>query len=288
MDKYITARTVGFLGDLHGNLAAGRFMLWSMQKLGVTVVFHVGDFGIYSDNNGMKFASKMNEYAAACGITLIVVPGNHENWRIINEMTGENRTELAKYRENIFIAPRGWRGEFGGMSFVALGGAPSVDRTWRMQYDALSKNQYQANKHWYWEEQITGADVDYVKEGGYADVMICHDAPNGIQGIDRIIRGNPHGFHIADLLYAQEGRILLTEAFKAVSPKFFFHGHYHFPVNEEIRSHNDDGWTHIYGLDCEFKNYSMAVLDTDTQTVEPIDHTTLLFNYRKDNFSWPK
>lgn len=275
---------IGFLGDLHGNIAAGRFMLWSMRKLGVTVVFHVGDFGIYSDNNGMKFARKMNEYADTFGIVLIVVPGNHENWRIINELTDDNRIDLAKYRENIFIAPRGWRGEFGGMSFVALGGAPSVDRTWRKQHDALSKNQYQANKHWYWEEQITGADVDYVSAGGYADVMICHDAPNGVSTIDRNIRGNPHGFHIADILYAQDGRDILTEAFKAVSPRYLFHGHYHFPVNEMIRSHNETGWSRIVGLDCEFKNFSMAVLDTEVESVEVVDHTTLLFEYRRDNF----
>jgi len=278
---------IGFLGDLHGNLAAGRFMLWTMHKQGITIVFHVGDFGIYTDNPGMKFASKMNQYAEAFGMILIVVPGNHENWRVINELTGDNRTDLVNYRNNIFIAPRGWRAEYDGVSFVALGGAPSVDRTIRREWDERKKDAHRANLHWYWEEQITGADVDYVKAGGYADVMIGHDAPNGIQGIERVIRGNPHGFHIADILYAQEGRDLLTEAFRAVAPRFYFHGHYHFPVNEEIRVRNDDGWCHVIGLDCEFNNYSMAVLDTETLTARNINHNELLAEYRKENFVWP-
>ncbi len=281
---------IGFLGDLHGNTAAGRFMLWSMWKQGVTIVFHVGDFGIYSDNPGMKFASAMSEYAKKFGIVLIVVPGNHENWRIINEMVGDNRIELAKYRENIYIAPRGWRGEFGGMSFVALGGAPSVDRKWRREDDAARKGwngKEPTNLLWYWQEQITGADVDYTVAGGYADVMVCHDAPNGIQGIDSKIRGNPHGFHISDILYAQEGRDILSEAVRGVAPRFFYHGHYHFPVLEHIRAHNDIGWTYVIGLDCEFNNYSTAILDTELGLTSNIDHTTMLFQYRKDNFTWP-
>ncbi|UDL16438.1 phosphatase [Microbacterium phage Zooman] len=275
---------VGVLGDTHGNTAAARFMLWSMHRMGIQRVIHVGDFGIYTDNNGMKFASKVNQYAQEFGITLIVVPGNHENWRIINEMVGEDRENLAAYRSNIFIAPRGYRWEWNGMSFLALGGAPSVDRTWRLQLDKRSKDKYKANQLWYPEEQITGADVDYVKAGGYADVMIGHDAPHGIQGIERVIKGNPHGFHVADLLYAEEGRLLMTEAFRGVAPEFFFHGHYHTPVNENIQRPGGEYGeiTHVIGLDCEFNNYSMAVIDTETRTARNIDHYDLLMEFRNE------
>lgn len=279
---------IGFLGDLHGNIAAGRFMMYSLAQLGITRAVHVGDFGIYTTNDGMKFASKMNEYAEKAGITLYVVPGNHENWRVINEIfEGDNREQFAAYRNNILLVPRGMRWEWDDVSFVGLGGAPSVDRKWRVEWDERKNEQYIANRAWYAEEQITWEDVEYVSAGGYADVMVCHDAPNGVQGIDRIIRGNPHGFDAADLLYAADGRNRLTEAFKAVSPLFFFHGHYHFPVNEEVRVHNQDGWCQIIGLDCEFNNYSMAVLDTEKLKVEQIDHTQLLSDYRKDNFVWP-
>lgn len=277
---------IGFLGDLHGNLAAGRFMLWSMHKLGITRVVHVGDFGIYTDNNGMKFASKMNEYAEEWGITLLVVPGNHENWRVINEIfEGDNREQFASYRSNILLVPRGMRWTWDDMTFVGLGGAPSVDRSWRRQADSRNKALYVANKNWYAEEAITDADVAYVAAGGYADVMIGHDAPAGIQGINRVIRGNPHGFDPADLLYAEDGRRQITAAFKAVAPRFYFHGHYHTPVNEHIQRPGGQ-WgvdtTHVIGLDCEFKNYSMGVLSTTTKHAINIDHTDLLNQYREE------
>ena len=274
---------VGILGDTHGNTAAIRFMLWSMHKMGIQKVIHVGDFGIYSDNNGMKFASKVNKYAQEFAITLIVVPGNHENWRIINEMVGEDRENLAAYRSNIFIAPRGYRWEWDGMSFLALGGAPSVDRIQRLAWETARKPN-NANKYWYAEEQITRADVDYTVAGGYADVMIGHDAPHGIQGIERVIKGNPHGFHPADLLYAEEGRLLMTEAFRGVGPSLFFHGHYHTPVNEYIQRPNGE-WgeeTHVIGLDCEFNNYSMAIIDTQSRTARNINHNDLLSTFRAE------
>jgi len=273
---------IGFIGDTHGNTDAARFMLWSMHKQGITTVISVGDFGLYTDNSGMKFANVVNELCKKYGITLIVVPGNHENWRVINEMTGDNRTDLAPYRSNIFVAPRGYRCEFDGMTFVMLGGAPSVDRMERKEWDSMRKAPA-ANMNWYPEEQITGADVDYVKAGGYADVMVGHDAPHGIQGIESKIRGNPHGFHIADILYAEEGRLLLTEAFRGVAPMIYVHGHYHFPVNEYIQRPGADygDETHIIGLDCEAHNFSMAELDTADGVIYNIDHTTLLFQYRK-------
>lgn len=275
---------IGILGDLHGNTAAARFMLWVLHQKGITHAIHVGDFAIYSDNKGMKFASKVNQYAQEYGITIIVVPGNHENWRIINEMVGDNREELAVYRSNIFIAPRGYRCDLGGMSFVMLGGAPSVDRTWRIQYDSHLRDKYKANMSWYPEEQITQADVDYVVAGGYADVMIGHDAPHGIRRIEERIKGNPHGFHIADILYAEDGRKLMTEAFCGVGPQFFFHGHYHFPVNEFIlRPMSEYGdTTHVIGLDCEFNNYSIAILDTDLKVAYNLDHDNLLDQFRAE------
>lgn len=283
---------IGILGDLHGNTAAARFMLWVLHKQGITHAVHVGDFGIYTDNPGLKFASKVNTYAENFGITIIVVPGNHENWRIINELVEDDRENLKRYRSNIFIAPRGYRCELGGMSFVMLGGAPSVDRTWRLQHDRMSKDKYKANQLWYPEEQITGADVDCVKAGGYADVMIGHDAPHGIRRIEDRIKGNPHGFHIADILYAEEGRALMTEAFRGVGPEFFFHGHYHFAVNEFIQRPGSEygDTTHVIGLDCEFHNYSIAILDTDLRVAYNLDHDNLLDEFRAElnGQPWPK
>lgn len=277
---------IGFLGDLHGNTAAAQFMLWAMRKMKVSSIIQVGDFGIYTDNNGRKFTDKVSRTLVENDQTLIVVPGNHENYRVINEIledvTPNNRTDYGHFKPRIWIAPRGMRTSFDGMSFLFFGGAPSVDRSWRQAWDADKPNA--ANKNWYAEEALTPEDVRYASEGGYADVMVCHDAPHGVPTIDRAISGNPHGFQQVDLIYAEAGRNLMTEAFRAVAPKFFFHGHYHVPVYEEVQRPGAE-WgdvTEILGLDCEFKNYSMAILDTELQEAVHVDHTALLAEYRAE------
>lgn len=266
---------LGFMGDIHGNLHAAQFMLWTFHRYGVKDVIQVGDFGIYSDRSGERFANAVNEYAGTLGMNILVVPGNHENWRIINELVGDNRTDPAPYRSNISIAPRGYRWERDGVSFVALGGAPSVDRAIRKEWD---RGSVRANMSWYAEEAITPEDVEYTVSLGAADVMVAHDAPFGVKQISDAIRGNPHGFRPSDLMYADEGRALLSEAVRGVSPRLFFHGHYHTPVYENIRRPGGeyDEQTLVVGLDCEFNNYSMALLDTVTLTVQRVDHLLLI------------
>lgn len=279
---------IGILGDTHQNNGALRFALWTFRQLGIDVIYQVGDYGVGADRRGIEFQKRVSKNLDAFGQTLFVVPGNHENWDritgILEGVTKNNRTQWGILGGRTFLAPRGIRWKIGDMSFVALGGAPSVDRMYRV---SLMKGNWQSfgDAPWYPGEQITREDVDYVTAGGYADVMLAHDAPHGVQEIERRIGGNPHGFHPADILYAEDGRQLMTEAFRGVAPKLFFHGHYHFKVDEHIQRPGGEygvDTTHVIGLDCEYHNWSMAVLDTETGDAQHIDHVGHLFRYQKE------
>lgn len=273
---------IGFLGDIHQHSGAARFALYTFNALGVDTVVQVGDYGIGADRVGQYFDKRVQRFAEQFGVTLYVVPGNHENWERINLLTDGSRQTWAQITQNVFLAPRGIRWTWDGMSFVALGGAPSVDRTYRRKL--IESGRVYGDAPWYPEEQITQEDVDYVVAGGYADVMVAHDAPSGVPTIDKAIDGNPHGFNMIDVRYAEDGRRLITEAFRGVGPKYFFHGHYHIPVNDYIQRPNAEygEQTRIVGLDCNFRKHTMAVLDTETGEVERIDNTTHLFRYRKE------
>lgn len=272
---------IGIIGDTHASVPAISFMLWTMREYGITTVVSVGDFGVYSDQYGTKFADRTASLCKEYGITLYVVPGNHENYRIINELTGDDRSSWAEYRPRVFLVPRGMRWEWDGMSFVALGGAPSVDRTWRVQNDLLRKPDAK-NKLWYAEEEITEEDVEYTVAGGYADVMIAHDAPRGVTAVFNAIDGNPMGFAQSDLLYAEDGRDRIDAAFRGVAPSLFFHGHYHVPGVEAIHRPESSGdeKTVVVSLAHELNNKSMAILDTSDHSVEIIDHRSLLARFR--------
>lgn len=288
---------IGLLGDVHGDKEWIKFALWKFARESITNVLQVGDFGIGSDSHSESFLKIANEYAKAAGIFLRIIPGNHENWELINRLfeRGEHyfNDGWATLRSNILVAPRGLRWEWDGVTFVALGGAPSVDRGWRRRADAGHPNA--KNKLWYSGEMITLEDVYNTVQGGYADVMLAHDAPRGVPTVDKAIYGNPHGFERADILYANDGRDLMDQAFRGVGPRTFIHGHYHRYGSDMVRRPNwppsdldgeRDLWTHVLGLDMNGRTRSLGHYDTEEKEAYAWDTRNDLALYRTGRDTW--
>lgn len=270
---------IGLLGDTHGNYGWMLYALDKFNREGITTILQLGDFGIWPGTNGEGIMKRVDLLLKNYKQTMYVVPGNHEDYDQINAVpVAEDGWQ--HFREHILLAPRGHRWEWGGMSFVALGGAPSVDRQPRLE--AMQKNPT-GLKSWWAEEDITEEDVQKVIDGGYADVMVCHDAPNGVDEIHRQISGNPHGFKGVDLIYAADGRERLTRAFKAVAPNLLLHGHYHFLVNEYLNVQRGEQWhrAHVLGLSKDQANFSLGCLDTDTREAVPWD---IFIDYQRNKF----
>jgi len=247
---------VGLLGDTHGNANVILASLKRFETQEVTQIFQVGDFGFWPGKHGQAFTSFVNTQLAQRGMTMYVTPGNHEDYTQINSWhVFEDGWKRA--RNNILVAPRGHRWEIDGVSFVSLGGAPSVDREYRLQVQRST-----GYPVWWKEEDITREDMDKTMEGGYADVMLAHDAPFGVPDIERRIAGNPMNFSDADLRYAYEGRKKMAEVVDVVRPKYFFHGHYHFKVENHIKTFNEDV-TQVRGLAADGAFYSEGILDLD-------------------------
>jgi hypothetical protein len=214
--------TIGVLGDLHGNTSWAFYALDWARRNNINTVLQAGDFGLYGNQTwGRTFLDKVSGCAGKFGIKLYVSDGNHEDHDYINSVPIE-KDGWRHVRKNILVAPRPHRWEWEGVSFLSLGGAPSVDRTWQ-----------QRNKSWYFDEAITKEQAEAAKAGGRVDVMIGHDAPFA-EGIESKIADNPHGFLKADLDYAYEGRVIMDDVFMHVRPQIMFAGHYHFPVDEFI------------------------------------------------------
>lgn len=245
---------IGLLGDLHGNKQWAHYALNKFRRDGIDLIVQLGDFGIWP--KGKSFVNGVQRDLEFYEQTMIVVPGNHEDYDQIEKIPVEE-DGFQRLRERILLAPRGHRFELGGRSVVALGGAPSVDRTAR---------QRSRSKVWWKQEAITAAEAQRTIDGGEADIMFTHDAPNGVHTIDMNIAHNPHGFLLQDLHYAAEGRALLTGVVEAVRPRLLAHGHYHFPVFEEVFL--DGQSCQIVGLNKDATNFSLGALDTDQLAAE--------------------
>ena len=243
---------IAIIGDVHGN---GdwliRHVLPEFADRGIKTLIQLGDFGLYPMDRGFQ---KMTNWALEkFGQTIYVAPGNHENYDYISEIPVSS-DGWQHARSNILLAPRGHRAEFGGRSFVFLGGAPSVDRWYRTV--VLDRG----GPYWWADEAITQEDVDKTVAGGHADVMVAHDAPLNVPGIEAGIAGNPFGFKESDLKYADEGRVMMEQAFQGVSPDLFLNGHYHFFNEDTVPTRL--GTCQVVTLSCDEREQSFGILDT--------------------------
>lgn len=256
---------IGLLGDTHGNSQVVLDALDSFKEQEVVDILHVGDFGIWPGNPGMQFLAQVNTHLSKNKQTLYVTPGNHEDYTFIKaiEKHASNYEDgWARARDNILVAPRGLRWEWNGVSFVSLGGAPSVDRAWRLEFQR--KKGYPV---WWKDEDITREDMDRTIAGGYADIMIAHDAPYGVSGVEKGIAGNPFNFTEEDLHYAFEGRVKIREVVEAVKPKLYFGGHYHWKVDETLSvvgTEETDHEIRVRILAADGAPNSWGILDLDT------------------------
>ena len=256
---------VAVAGDWHGDRAWANARLQSLGERGIDCVLHVGDFGIWPGTTGKQYLRMIEAVCDKYDIALLVVPGNHEDWGRLTTLwanpkrQAEDGSGLPLYlTDHVAVLPRGWRWQMGGRSFVALGGAPSVDLHSR-----------DIGRDWWPQEQMTQEDVDRTVAGGYADVMVTHDAPGppwATPPVEAILSSNPMGWPDRALDYARIGRERVTEAFLGVKPRLLVHGHYHCSGQATMRLPDTAYETNVWSLHMQGHGGNIRLLDLQTLT----------------------
>lgn len=214
-------------GDWHANTAWATSLVLSAGHRGIPVLLQLGDFGFWVPGRGRD--DYLDAIEASCvrnGVTVIWVDGNHEFHPGLNELAIDSATGLRPIRPHIFHLPRGLRWRWHGKTWMALGGAHSVDRQSRIE-----------GRSWWPQERLTDADVARAIRGGPVDVIVSHDAPDGYE-----IPDLPGGFPPAELYLADLHRQRVGEVVDATTPSVLYHGHYH------VRYNAQRGATRIIGL----------------------------------------
>lgn len=260
-DERVTPTTLAFAGDWHGFGDWGVDAITAVGAAGVQTMHHVGDFGIWPGEHGEHYLAQIEDAVGAAGIELFITPGNHEDWDQLDELYagGPGPRPVA---ERIWMLPRGYRWEWGGRSFVSLGGAPT-----------LSFERRTVGVDFWPGEEVTEEHVAEVAAGGHADVFISHDAPNG--GTDEaaaMIADNPFGFSARAQAYAEVGRDRITRAFEAVRPALFAHGHYHvYGVADRTFGTGSAAWTtRFLALDRERRAGNTVLVDVADYSIRAV------------------
>lgn len=228
-----------FAGDWHGSSVQAKEVILSAHIRGIDTILHVGDFGIWDHDS--RYLNSLQNMLEGYGITIYFVDGNHENFhKLYMRKLEEDGTR--RIRDNIYHLPRGHRFIWNDISFLALGGAASIDKKFRRE-----------NYTWWKEEFITPEDVLKAQEGGYADVMITHDtpadAPNFIIDDPLSQIQAKKAFGSAALNYCDNHRKVLQQVTNVVLPKIIVHGHYHKAMEAIYTQENTEEKTYIRGLD---------------------------------------
>lgn len=249
--KEMMSNRIGVAGDWHGDLGWALRAIRSFKSAGIDTVIHLGDFGIWP--NSPKFIRRIESLLGQLDMNLYVVPGNHEDYVQINN-TPVAEDGLQYFTSRIILFPRGYRWNWAGRSFVALGGANSIDFEGRTQ-----------GINWWAEESITLGDAYRTIQDGVAEVMFAHEAPSGVVPMT----GHGEKWSARGLAYAAQSSEVMLQVVDAIQPKLFMHGHYHYYYDKIVVS--DVGYnTRYIGIDKEYTQYNMAVISLDTLSVELI------------------
>lgn len=224
---------VAIIGDWHGNVQWALAVLDDMAARKIPLGIHLGDFGIWPGPQGKRYLDVVERRCARLGITLWVVPGNHEDYKQISS----GKTDLLGrrvFRPHILGLPRGYRWPWHGRTWLALGGAVSVDRVERIP-----------GRSWWPEEEITEGEADKVIADGLADVMVTHDVPAGVV---HAFGPQPARWQ-GDIVRTERHRMRLQRVVDGVQPSYLMHGHLHRPY--ERWTEMEHGSVRVTGFDCD-------------------------------------
>lgn len=242
-------------GDTHCNILHFKDVLFpAALREGCDRIFVVGDFGYWPrDDAGLRFLKWLNKLSQECAIPVYWLDGNHDDHHALRDLKKPvlDAEGFWKIRPNIWYSPRGHRWTWGGVRFLSLGGAYSIDREVRV-----------IGKSWFWEEMINPDDVAACGTDK-VDVMLAHDVPAGLP-MAEIMAGQGRGFYIIPEAY--KNTMYVRDVVDAVNPEWFIHGHYHLKYQRML----DNDYTNVVGLSCDGAGKdSYAIVDLSFLNADP-------------------
>lgn len=240
-----TPGRIAFAGDWHANGPWAQMAIkYAVRERHADVIVHLGDFGYEFEPS---FLDRVDRTLGEVGVSLFFVDGNHEAFPTLYGFP-VRPGGLRQVAERVWHLPRGFRWSWGGVRFLALGGAYSIDRRWRVRGES-----------WWPEEVLTAEEVATASLSGEVDVLVAHDCPAGVD-IPGLIETKQF-WPGDDLALAGAHRSLVRQVTDATRPAAIWHGHYH----RRYSAMADIGYgpVRVEGLDCDGTRLEKNVVVVD-------------------------
>jgi Calcineurin-like phosphoesterase len=252
-------------GDWHANTRWARHVIREAKALLADedrrIILHLGDFGIWPGEEGRDYLFRVSAALDQADAELWFVDGNHEDFSRLDAekerapwMARGSRTPIpigsgsAAIGARISWLWRGFRWEWHGRTWLALGGGVSLDKGRRTE-----------GKDWWPQEEITA--------GQERDVMLTHECPSGVT---HTFPPPPSWWDPADLARNDAHRERLQRVVDAVRPLHLMHGHLH--IGYQRMCDVGFGPVQVTGLDCDGKEWNYAILDARSMEWETALH----------------
>jgi predicted phosphodiesterase len=246
-------------GDTHGNIRSVKQKIDKAVEHGIQRIVVLGDFGLWSGFDGIQFLDEVNEYASQYNRQVFAIKGNHEiHWDETVALAKKNKATShgwAYVRSNVLLSPRVHQFRWGAKQFVVLGGAVSIDKKERLEYQRQKDKQiYDPN------EQTSDSDVESIRlmsNHFKTDYLLTHDCS------DR----TPWRSRLKPDIDSQINRGRIDKAINYLKPGMQFHGHMHtkYDWTNLVGADGKGGiYTHTYGLQCDNNRDSWGILDIGT------------------------
>lgn len=224
-------------GDTHGDVGHVEHLIHCAKANGCDTIVQVGDFGYWPHMD--KFDQHVNKRAARADVQFYWLDGNHENFDALEKIVDMDAAEPQQMHSNLWYLARGCTWTWDGCTFMALGGAYSIDKPGRIE-----------GRSWWSQELITREQAERSMDRGPIDVLLTHDAPLDTVPIISEIKD--------DYPLSKGNRKAISAVVEAVKPKLLIHGHYHHAyvtVKDDVT---------VVGLDCNgTRMKSYTILDTE-------------------------
>lgn len=252
------------MGDTHGDVKAHMDVIEHAKRLNIKHIFQLGDCGVFpvGFSTYQDHLERLNNHLRDNDVIAWWVRGNHDDTAVFDQIPKlfPAPHHSGFLRSNIRLFPRVSRFGFGGLQFMQVGGAVSIDREWRV-------NAEKAPRTLYWpDEAISDADVNLARQKGVdgrVDVLLTHECSNR----------TPFRFRLKTDADSQDNRLRLDTIIDSVRPHFHFHGHMH-EKYDWVNHANMEQDVRTFGLECnpngmQFpgNDANWLIFDLETKTV---------------------
>ena len=249
-------RRVVVAGDWHGQTGCALDIIRRVPELlsgePARIIVQLGDFGVWPGHGGGEYLRRLDRALKHVDAAVCFIDGNHEHHPRLEQLP--RVAGMGQLTDRIWHLPRGHRWVWHGRTWLALGGAVSLDRVGRTE-----------GRDWWPQETITPGQAHHAIHDGPAEVMITHDCPASVR---HSFPPPPTWWAVEDLQRNQEHRELLQSVVDAVRPEYLMHGHLHMAYDREIAM--EHGPVRVTGLAADGDRGNAAVLDVETMEWETL------------------